>query len=191
MEVDLGRIYAGVKEKIDPESTKHRNKCLEMVNYGNIPIKFKWAELDDPKRAIAVFTPSSGVIQPKQTLKISFDFTVFTGGEIDELALCDVEDLELPLGFEIKADAFGLNVAYLTKEDQSMASQSNGFFKEQYSQEQVNSFKSMNLLQMINFGHCTINEPLTQKFMLKNLSGIDTKFNFESVNFEPLSHFAP
>ena len=32
--------------------------------------------------------------------------------------MCDVEDLELPLGFEFKADAFGLNVAYLTSEDQ-------------------------------------------------------------------------
>jgi hypothetical protein len=31
--------------------------------------------------------------------------------------LCDVEDLELPLGFEMKADAFGLNVAYLTADE--------------------------------------------------------------------------
>lgn len=93
-----------------------------MVNLGNIPINFNWNDLDDPKRAIANFTPKKGTIQPKQTQKISFDFTVFAGGEIDELALCDVEDTELPLGFEIKADAFGLNVAYLTKEDQALAS---------------------------------------------------------------------
>lgn len=39
------------------------------------------------------------------------------GGAIDELLMCDVEDLELPLGFEIKAEAYGLNVAYLTQED--------------------------------------------------------------------------
>jgi hypothetical protein len=43
--------------------------------------------------------------------------TVFYGGPIDELFLCDVEDLEMPLGFEVKADAFGLNVVYLTNED--------------------------------------------------------------------------
>jgi hypothetical protein len=29
--------------------------------------------------------------------------TVFYGGAIDELFMCDVEDLELPLGFEVKA----------------------------------------------------------------------------------------
>jgi len=44
--------------------------------------------------------------------------TVFYGGPIDELFLCDVEDLELPIGFEVKADAFGLNVVYLTSEEQ-------------------------------------------------------------------------
>jgi len=36
--------------------------------------------------------------------------------------MCDVEDLELPLGFEVKADAFGLNVAYLTSEEQMITS---------------------------------------------------------------------
>lgn len=45
------------------------------------------------------------------------DLTVFTGGAIDELFMCDIQDLELPLGFEVKADAFGLNVAYMTNED--------------------------------------------------------------------------
>ena len=42
---------------------------------------------------------------------------MFIGGAIDELLMCDVEDLELPLGFEVKADAFGLNVAYMTNEE--------------------------------------------------------------------------
>ena len=33
------------------------------------------------------------------------EITVFIGGEIDELFMCDIQDLELPLGFEVKADA--------------------------------------------------------------------------------------
>lgn len=45
--------------------------------------------------------------------------TVYYGGAVDELFLCDIEDLELPLGFEVKGDAFGLNVVYLTSEEQS------------------------------------------------------------------------
>jgi hypothetical protein len=35
--------------------------------------------------------------------------------------MCDIDDLELPLGFELHADAFGLNVAYETTEDTTAA----------------------------------------------------------------------
>ena len=57
------------------------------------------------------------MIPPKQSRKIAFEITVFKGGSIDELLICDVQDIELPLGCEVKADAFGLNVAYLTTEE--------------------------------------------------------------------------
>jgi len=78
--------------------------------------------VDDPDRAICRFEPRKGVIAPKKKVKISMELTVFTGGPIDELFMCDIQDLELPLGFEVKADAFGLNVAYMTSEDQTLAS---------------------------------------------------------------------
>jgi hypothetical protein len=47
--------------------------------------------------------------------------TFFTGGNLSELFCCDIQDLELPIGFEILADAYGLNVSYETKEDQRNA----------------------------------------------------------------------
>ena len=78
--------------------------------------------MDDPDRAICRFEPRKGTIAPKKKVKISMELTVFTGGSIDELFMCDIQDLELPLGFEVKADAFGLNVAYMTSEDQTLAS---------------------------------------------------------------------
>jgi len=115
--VTLGKIYAGVKEVVDHDIGKHKQQSLELVNYGNLPVKFKWEELDDPKKSIVRFSPNRGTIPPKSKVRISFEITVFTGGQIDELLICDVEDLELPLGFEVKADAFGLNVAYLTNEE--------------------------------------------------------------------------
>jgi hypothetical protein len=31
---------------------------------------------------------------------------------VDELFICHVDDLEIPLGFELKADSFGLNVSH-------------------------------------------------------------------------------
>jgi hypothetical protein len=46
-------------------------------------------------------------------------------------------------------------------------------------------------LRMLNFSDCLINKVSYQKFILKNLSGIKTKFKFHSRKFEPLSHIAP
>ena len=84
-----------------------------------MPVKFNWEEKNETGRIISSFEPSEGIIPPKSKARISFDMTVYYGGSIDELFLCDLEDLELPLGFEVKADAFGLNVVYLTAEEQS------------------------------------------------------------------------
>lgn len=49
----------------------------------------------------------------------------------------------------------------------------------------------MNELKVVNFTQCSINKPISQKFVLKNLSGIQSTFNFNSDLFEPLSHKAP
>jgi hypothetical protein len=38
--------------------------------------------------------------------------TVYIGGEIDFIFLCDVQDLEIPLGVQVIGDSFGLNVIY-------------------------------------------------------------------------------
>lgn len=120
--VELGRIYAGIRELVSADTGKHKTQSLELVNYGNLPVYFNWENINDEERAIARFEPKKGVIAPKKKQKISMELTVFTGGAIDELFMCDIQDLELPLGFEVKADAFGLNVAYMTNEDQNMAS---------------------------------------------------------------------
>lgn len=49
----------------------------------------------------------------------------------------------------------------------------------------------MNRLEMVNFTNCTINKPVKTTIVLKNLSGISTKFKFNAINFEPKSHIAP
>ena len=48
-----------------------------------------------------------------------------------------------------------------------------------------------NLLQNLNFPNCTINKSSSQKFILKNLSGIKTNFDFNVFNFAPLQMVAP
>jgi len=41
-EVYLGKIYAGVREIVTPESGKHQANHIVIENYGNIPAKFQW-----------------------------------------------------------------------------------------------------------------------------------------------------
>lgn len=187
--VELGRIYAGIRELVSGDSGKHKPQALELVNYGNLPVYFNWEEVDDPERAVARFEPRKGVIPPKQKVKITLELTVFMGGAIDELFMCNIQDLELPLGFEVKADAFGLNVAYMTSEDQSLASTQALSLGEDGQTGDL--YGSMNKLQMISFTNCKINKASSQKFMLKNLSGIKTAFDFSSEVYEPVSHEAP
>lgn len=181
--MELGKIYAGVKESVEFDSGKNKAQAVELVNYGNLPVKFKWEEKNEKKRILAAFEPSEGIIPPKSKARISFEMTVFYGGLIDELFLCDVEDLELPLGFEVHADAYGLNVVYLTAEEQLGATQSTFGLKPDYD--------GLSELKMVNFTQCRINKPISQKFILKNLSGIQSTFNFNSDKYEPLSHKAP
>lgn len=73
---------------------------------------FQWEEKIDADKIIARFEPSRGIIPPKSEVQIYFSATVFIGGNINELFICNIDDLEIPLGFELHADAFGLNVSY-------------------------------------------------------------------------------
>ena len=88
--VELGKIYAGIKESIEPDHGKHKTQYLELINYGNLPVKFKWEEVEDYKKAVARFEPTRGTIPPKGRVKFSFELTVFMGGAIDELFMCDI-----------------------------------------------------------------------------------------------------
>ena len=85
-----------------------------LKNYGNLPAHFRWENVHDPDRVICQFEPHAGTIKPRSEQKIKMTVTVFTGGNLNELFMCDVKDMELPLGFEMLADAYGLNVSYET-----------------------------------------------------------------------------
>lgn len=80
--------------------------------------------------------------------------TVYKGGNLNELFLCDVRDMELPLGFEMLADSYGLNVSYETQEDQTAAmNTSHSTMKTKRSEGSIS-----NVLTKLAFPHCTINK---------------------------------
>jgi len=118
--MNLGRIYAGVTEYVNPQS-KHSKACLTLKNYGNLPAHFRWGNVNDPESVVCSFEPNSGVIPPRQEIKVKMTVTVYKGGNLNELFMCDIRDMELPLGFEMLADSYGLNVSYETQDDSTVA----------------------------------------------------------------------
>ena len=83
-----------------------------LKNYGNLPAKYKWDEVNDPERMIIRFDPPRGTIPPHSEIKVAFQVICYIGGQLDELLICDVEDYEVPIGFSMRANAYGLNVSY-------------------------------------------------------------------------------
>ncbi len=87
-----------------------------MSNYGNIPAQFNWEERYEQEKIIARFEPIRGVIPPKSEIKINVQFLIYYGGKVDELLICNIEDMEIPLGIEVHAESYGLNVVYETND---------------------------------------------------------------------------
>lgn len=126
---------------------------------------------------------------------------------MNELFLCDVQDMEMPIGFEMLADIYGLNVSYETQEDQSAGlfdkTSHGGTSTVKGSQATTSKRVTMadgtasdmapqtSQLQRLNFPNCMINKASSQKFILKNLSGIKTTFLFDVTNYAPLQQVAP
>ena len=82
-------------ERVD---TDHKQAII-LKNYGNIPAQFHWEEKVDSERIVARFEPKRGVIAPKSEVRIQFQTTLYYGGIVDEIFVCHVDDLEIPLGF--------------------------------------------------------------------------------------------
>jgi hypothetical protein len=78
--IDLGDIFAGVKEIIDVDMGKHKGQSLELVNYGNLPVHFKWEERNEKGVIASSFEPSEGTIPPKSKVRIGFEVTTYKGG---------------------------------------------------------------------------------------------------------------
>jgi hypothetical protein len=68
----LGKIYAGVKEVVECDLGKHKQQSLELVNYGNLPVHFKWEEKNEKGRIASYFEPSEGTIPPKSKVRVTF-----------------------------------------------------------------------------------------------------------------------
>ena len=102
--VFANKIYA-VKSTMDPN-------CILLRNLGNIPSKFSWEDVNHPDVIQSAVSPASGVIEAKSEIQIKFKFTVKLYGKFDFFFKCHVDELDLPIGFQLTVCVFGLDVSY-------------------------------------------------------------------------------
>lgn len=79
--VDLGKIYAGIKQSID----KGHSQAVVLKNYGNIPAKFQWNEKVIPDQIKVMFDPARGTIAPHSEFVVNVKLTSYIGGDLYEV----------------------------------------------------------------------------------------------------------
>lgn len=94
-EVDLGKIYAGIRQIID---SRHPEAVI-LKNYGNLPAKFDWNEKMIPDQLKVQFDPVKGVIAPHSEFVVNVRLTTYLGGDMEEVFTCNVTDYDEPLQF--------------------------------------------------------------------------------------------
>ncbi|KAL4510071.1 hypothetical protein ABPG72_010264 [Tetrahymena utriculariae] len=177
---------------------------IEMQNLGNIPCSFEWeTEANDQvKKREHIkynFMPVKGVIPPKSKLPIKFELQPLEGGQLNEIFVLNSQGIENPLGFEFKADVFGLSVEYelLDSNTQNIQYNQNPLEASVNALVGKNQKKSMifdaksqtqnqnQKLAALEFYDCKINKPKTIKICIKNTSGVNTTFELFTSKYEP------
>jgi len=79
---------------------------------GNIPSYFEWEDCSNSEIIQTVLVPQKGVIEPKSDIHIKLKFVVKLFGKFSFYFKCNVEALDIPIGFELKADVYGLDISY-------------------------------------------------------------------------------
>lgn len=188
-EHNLGQLSAGIDSK---------PKIVSIVNIGNLDTIFQWNQGKTEKNEFKI-SPSSGTIKAHSKIACEFTITPFTGGPLNELFICDIEGLNNPLGIHTTGDVKGLEITYIIADDSTtLASLTSSRTKSKLPPSLYNAsdrqsyLSSMTLtaqpdqyLKVIDFGHSNIGDSKSIKFIIKNSSGLGTKFDLKLENYEP------
>lgn len=204
MTITFPVMYAGLEYEVN-STTPQR---IFLRNHGNISTTFKWEEINDPEVLVATVDPIYGVLAPKSQIEIRLKILPYKGGSLNRILTCKVEGVEHLLGFEILSEVHGLSVRYelIDEETTNMAMTRTGHknllegeaaspFLGSMRKTQT-SFLDSDLrdaakgqkLEHLEFFQCQINKPFTKQFLVRNTSGIETKFHFHFEKYEPLVH---
>ena len=185
---------------------------IVLSNYGNIETTFEWPDIQETDLE-AVFEPKTGVIPPKSEVPITLKMIPHIGKTYNKLIECQVSGLEGPMGFELNAKVVGLNITYELYEEESVMATGrpkkkvglaeslsslqakNGEVRSlahttisQLTKQQAEVMKARPPFMKVELMDLIITEPRSVKFVLKNISGLNTSFKLYSENFDPKAH---
>ena len=204
-------IYVGVPITFN-------DNAIRIINPSNLPINFEWENIFIPDEKIIEFSPITGTIPPRSFIEIHYKMTfnlskkkyfnfkiIFSVQDLDEIYICKIKEMDVPLGVNIKGSVTGLEISYELTEDSynqfyllkndtaSIHSSltSNSLIKKSINVRTDRRFNPLDTkiidktLRNIEFKNLKVNKPNSFKFIIKNHSGINTYFNFSSKNFSP------
>ena len=194
---------------------QHNNNIITIINPSNLPIHFKWDNVFEVDKLSAEFEPNTGVITPHGKVDVNFKIVYFFLSSVDDMFICHIEELDIPLGVVVQGTVIGLDIGYEILPEsfeaiQNLNSSSTQLKKNKNMNENAKEhnlaktglrqniknteIRNVELekataeklkLKQINLKNLRVNTPFEMFIKLKNLSGIPTKYILGVKKYPP------
>ena len=194
---------------------QHNNNKITIINPSNLPIHFKWDNVFETDKLTAEFEPNTGVVPPHGKVDINFKIVYFFLSSVDDMFICHIDELDIPLGVVVQGTVIGLDIGYevLPESYESIQNLNSSSIQLKKNKNTYENAKEHNLaktglrqniknteirnvelekataeklkLKQINLRNLRVNTPFEMFIKLKNLSGIPTKFLLGVKNYPP------
>ena len=194
---------------------QHNNNLITIINPSNLPIHFKWDNVFEVDKLSAEFEPNTGVVPPHGKVDINFKIVYFFLSSVDDMFICHIEELDIPLGVVVQGTVIGLDIGYevLPESYEAIQNLNSTSMQLKKNKNLYENAKEHNLaktglrqniknteirnvelekataeklkLKQINLKNLRVNTPFEMFIKLKNLSGIPTKFILGVKKYPP------
>ena len=194
---------------------QHNNNIITIINPSNLPIHFKWDNVFEVDKLSAEFEPNTGEIPPHGKVDINFKIIYFFLSSVDDMFICHIDELDIPLGVVVQGTVIGLDIGYevLPESYEAIQSLNSSSIQLKKNKNSYENAKEHNLaktglrqniknteirnvelekataeklkLKQINLKNLRVNTPFEMFIKLKNLSGIPTKFILGVKKYPP------
>ena len=194
---------------------QHNNNKITIINPSNLPIHFKWDNVFEVDKLTAEFEPNTGEVPPHGKIDINFKIVYFFLSSVDDMFICHIEELDIPLGVVVQGTVIGLDIGYevLPESYEAIQNLNSSSIQLKKNKNTYENAKEHNLaktglrqniknteirnvelekataeklkLKQINLRNLRVNTPFEMFIKLKNLSGIPTKFILGVKNYPP------